>query len=41
MVIGGPRCDRFMADKVMPLQSAAEGYELFDSMQVQKVIFRV
>ena len=35
------RGDRFMADKIMPLQSAAEGYELFDSMQVQKVMFRL
>lgn len=31
--------DRFMADKIMPLTSADEGYELFDTMKVQKVIF--
>ncbi len=30
---------RFMADKVMPLSQAVEGYDLFDKMQVQKVIF--
>ncbi|KAI9672814.1 MAG: hypothetical protein M1831_000249 [Alyxoria varia] len=29
----------FMADKVMPLSQAEEGYELFDSMKVQKVVF--
>jgi len=28
-----------MADKVMPLTEAEEGYELFDKMKVQKVIF--
>lgn len=28
-----------MADKVMPLSQAVEGYDLFDKMQVQKVIF--
>ena len=28
-----------MADKIMPLTSADEGYELFDTMKVQKVIF--
>ena len=28
-----------MADKVMPLSQAVEGYELFDKMQVQKVVF--
>lgn len=28
-----------MADKVMPLSEAVEGYRLFDSMEVQKVIF--
>lgn len=31
----------FMADKVMPLTQAEEGYELFDKMKVQKVIFKV
>jgi hypothetical protein len=30
---------RFMADKVMPLSQAVEGYELFDQMKVQKVVF--
>ncbi len=29
----------FMADKVMPLSEAIEGYELFNSMKVQKVVF--
>lgn len=28
-----------MADKVMPLSDAVEGYELFDKMKVQKVVF--
>lgn len=28
-----------MADKVMPLSEAVEGYELFDKMKVQKVVF--
>jgi len=28
-----------MADKVMPLSDAIEGYELFDKMKVQKVVF--
>ena len=40
---GGWRCanaDRFMADKIMPLEEAVEGYDLFDKMKVQKVIFR-
>jgi len=32
---------RFMADKIMPLSDALEGYELFDSMKVQKVVFKV
>ncbi|CAI6333190.1 unnamed protein product [Periconia digitata] len=30
----------FMADKVMALSQAVEGYELFDQMKVQKVVFR-
>lgn len=30
-----------MADKIIPLSDALEGYELFDSMKVQKVIFKV
>lgn len=29
----------FMADKVMPLSEAVEGYDLFDKMQAQKVVF--
>ncbi|KAL2014640.1 hypothetical protein VTN00DRAFT_2165 [Thermoascus crustaceus] len=29
----------FMADKIMPLSQALEGYELFDKMKAQKVIF--
>ncbi|KAL2260048.1 hypothetical protein VTK26DRAFT_6092 [Humicola hyalothermophila] len=29
----------FMFDKIMPLKEAVEGYELFDQMKVQKVIF--
>ncbi len=28
-----------MFDKIMPLSEAAEGYELFDQMKAQKVIF--
>ncbi|QDS73873.1 hypothetical protein FKW77_006946 [Venturia effusa] len=30
----------FMADKIMPLSEAVEGYEIFDKMKVQKVIFQ-
>lgn len=30
----------FMFDKIMPLSEAVEGYELFDQMKVQKVIFK-
>lgn len=30
---------RFMADKIMPLSEAVEGYDLFDKMKAQKVIF--
>lgn len=29
----------FMADKVMPLSEAVEGYEIFDNMKAQKVVF--
>ncbi|KAI1917471.1 hypothetical protein LOZ61_000534 [Ophidiomyces ophidiicola] len=29
----------FMADKIMPLSQAVEGYRIFDNMQAQKVIF--
>jgi len=28
-----------MFDKIMPLTDAVEGYDLFDNMKVQKVIF--
>lgn len=31
--------NRFMADKIMPLSEAVEGYDLFDKMKVQKVVF--
>ncbi|KAI0127734.1 chaperonin 10-like protein [Xylariales sp. AK1849] len=30
----------FMFDKIMPLNEAVEGYDLFDKMKVQKVIFK-
>jgi hypothetical protein len=30
---------RFMADKVLPLSQAVEGYDIFDKMKVQKVVF--
>jgi threonine dehydrogenase-like Zn-dependent dehydrogenase len=30
----------FMFDKIMPLSSAVEGYELFDKGHVQKVVFK-
>ncbi|KAK2070605.1 hypothetical protein P8C59_005086 [Phyllachora maydis] len=30
----------FMFDKIMPLTEAAEGYDLFDKMKVQQVIFK-
>jgi hypothetical protein len=29
----------FMCDKFMPMTEAVEGYDIFDKMQVQKVIF--
>lgn len=29
----------FMFDQVMPLSEAVQGYELFDQMKVQKVMF--
>ena len=32
---------RFMADKIMPLKDAVEGYEIFDNMKAQKVVFKV
>lgn len=28
-----------MADKMMPLSDAIEGYDMFDKMKVQKVVF--
>lgn len=31
----------FMADKIMPLSQAVEGYEIFDSGKAQKVVFEV
>jgi hypothetical protein len=31
----------FMTDKVMPLSEAIEGYDLFNNMQAQKVIFEL
>jgi len=30
-----------MVDKIMPLKDAVEGYEIFDSMKAQKVVFKV
>jgi hypothetical protein len=30
-----------MADKIMPLSEAVEGYDLFDKMKAQKVIFEL
>lgn len=32
---------RFMFEKIMPLSEAVEGYEIFDKMQAQKVVFKV
>ena len=32
--------DSFMFDKILPLTQAEEGYDLFDQMKVQKVIFK-
>jgi hypothetical protein len=29
----------FMTDKFMPLSQAVEGYDIFNKMQVQKVVF--
>lgn len=29
----------FMSDKIMPLSEAVEGYEIFDNMKAQKVVF--
>jgi len=30
-----------MSDKIMPLSEAVEGYDIFDKMKVQKVVFTV
>jgi len=30
----------FMFDKIMPLSDAVEGYDIFDKMKAQKVVFR-
>lgn len=32
---------RFMFDKILPLTDAIEGYEIFDKMQAQKVVFSI
>lgn len=32
---------RFMADKIMSITEAEEAYDIFNKMQVQKVIFRI
>jgi len=29
----------FMTDKFMPLSEAVEGYDIFNNMKVQKVVF--
>ena len=34
-------CSRFMFDKILPLSEALEGYEIFDKMQAQKVVFTI
>jgi hypothetical protein len=31
--------DRFMADRIMPMSEAVQGYDDFDKMKVQKVVF--
>jgi len=31
----------FMTDNVMPLSEAVEGYDVFDQMKAQKIIFKV
>jgi hypothetical protein len=31
---------RFMFDKIMPLSDAVEGYDIFDKMKAQKVVFK-
>lgn len=30
-----------MFDKILPLSDALEGYDIFDKMQAQKVVFKV
>jgi len=30
----------FMFDHIMPLSEALEGYDIFDKMKVQKVVFK-
>jgi hypothetical protein len=30
-----------MFDKIMPLSDAVKGYELFDNMRAQKIVFEV
>ncbi len=30
-----------MFDKILPLSEALEGYEIFDRMQAQKVVFTI
>jgi hypothetical protein len=37
----GYRRDRFMFDKIMPLSNADKGYDIFDKMKAQKVVFEV
>jgi threonine dehydrogenase-like Zn-dependent dehydrogenase len=31
----------FMTDKIMPLSDALEGYDLFNAMKAQKVVFKI
>ena len=38
-MVFGANLRRFMADKIMPLTEAVEGYDIFDKMKVQKVVF--
>jgi hypothetical protein len=33
------KSNSFMTDKIMPLSQAIEGYDIFNNMKVQKVIF--
>jgi hypothetical protein len=32
--------DSFMFEQIMPLSEALEGYDMFDKMKVQKVVFK-